>query len=56
MAREPSRIVWVGRFPTSQSTTTPIDGFRQKCDAFLAAVDDAGAIGKAIDMSIGWAS
>jgi hypothetical protein len=43
MAREPSGIVWVSRFPTSQSTATLIDGFRQKCDAFLAALADAGA-------------
>jgi hypothetical protein len=43
MAREPSGVVWVGRFPTSKSTTTLIDGFRQKCDAFLAALDNAGA-------------
>jgi hypothetical protein len=43
MAREPSGAVWVGRFPTSKSTTTLVDGFRQKCDAFLAALDDAGA-------------
>lgn len=43
MAREPSGVVWVGRFPTSRSTATLIDGFRQKCDAFLAALADAGA-------------
>jgi hypothetical protein len=43
MARELSGIAWVGRFPTSRSTDTLIDGFRQKCDAFLAALNDAGA-------------
>jgi hypothetical protein len=43
MARELSGVVWVGRFPTSKSTATLVDGFRQKCDAFLAALGDAGA-------------
>jgi hypothetical protein len=43
MAREPSGIDWVERFPTSKSTETLIDGFRQKCEAFLAALQDAGA-------------
>ncbi len=43
MARELSGVVWVERFPTSRSTATLIDGFRQKCDAFLAALADAGA-------------
>jgi hypothetical protein len=43
MAREPSGIAWVERFPTSNSTATLISGFRQKCDAFLAALGDAGA-------------
>jgi hypothetical protein len=43
MAREPSGVVWVERFPTSRSTATLIDGFRQKCDAFLAALANAGA-------------
>jgi hypothetical protein len=43
MAREPSGVVWVERFPTSRSTASLIDGFRQKCDAFLAALADAGA-------------
>jgi hypothetical protein len=32
------------RFPTSRSTETLVDGFRQKCDAFLAALQDAGAV------------
>src|ERR1700730_14619083 len=44
MAREPSGVAWVGRFPTSKSTETLVDGFRRKCDAFLAALKDAGAI------------
>src|SRR5262245_10881995 len=43
MARELSGEVWVSRFPTSKSTDTLIDGFRQKCDAFLAALKEAGA-------------
>jgi hypothetical protein len=43
MARELSGVAWVKRFPTSKSTDTLIDGFRQKCDAFLAALEDAGA-------------
>jgi hypothetical protein len=43
MAKEPSGVVWVSRFPTSQLTTTLVDGFRQKCDAFLAALNTAGA-------------
>ena len=43
MAREPSGVVWVERFPTSGSTATLVDGFRQKCEAFLAALADAGA-------------
>jgi len=44
MAREPSGVAWVERFPTSRSTDTLVDGFRQKCDAFLAALKDAGAV------------
>ena len=44
MARELSGPVWVERFPTSKSTETLIDGFRQKCDAFLTALEDAGAV------------
>jgi len=43
MARELSGIAWVDRFPTSKSTETLVDGFREKCDAFLAALEDAGA-------------
>lgn len=43
MAQEPSGVVWVGRFPTSRSTATLVDGFRQNCDAFLAALADADA-------------
>jgi len=43
MAREPSGIAWVERFPTSKSTDGLIDGFRQRCEAFLAALQDAGA-------------
>src|SRR5262249_36784447 len=43
MAKEPSGIIWVDRFPTSKSTDTLVDGFRQKCDAFLAALKNAGA-------------
>jgi hypothetical protein len=43
MARELSGIAWVERFPTSKTTDTLIDGFRQKCEAFFAALEDAGA-------------
>jgi hypothetical protein len=43
MAKELSGLVWVDRFPTSTSTDTLADGFRQKCNAFLAALKDAGA-------------
>jgi hypothetical protein len=43
MARELSGVAWVERFPTSKSTDTLTDGFRQKCEAFLAALKDAGA-------------
>jgi len=43
MTQELSGIAWVGRFPTSKSTETLVDGFRQKCEAFLAALEDAGA-------------
>ena len=34
---------WVERFPTSKSPDSLADGFRQNCQAFLAALDDAGA-------------
>ena len=44
MAREPSGVAWIERFPTSRSTDTLVDGFRQKCDAFLAALKAAGAV------------
>src|ERR1700720_2859550 len=43
MARELSGLAWVERFPTSKSTDSLADGFRQKCEAFLAALKDAGA-------------
>jgi hypothetical protein len=43
MARELSGVAWVERFPTSQSTHTLIDGFRQSCEAFLAALEEGGA-------------
>ena len=43
MAREPSGIVWVERFPTSKLTDALVDDFREKCDAFLSALEDAGA-------------
>jgi len=43
MARELSGVAWVRRFPTSKSTNTLVDGFRQKCDAFLAALEEADA-------------
>jgi hypothetical protein len=43
MTRELSGLAWVERFPTSKSTDTLVDGFRQKCEAFLAALKDAGA-------------
>ncbi len=44
MARELSGVAWVARFPTSNSTETLVDCFRQKWEAFLAALEDAGAI------------
>src|SRR5262249_54399334 len=44
MARELSGVAWVELFPTSKSTGTLVDGFRQKCEAFLAALEDAGAV------------
>jgi hypothetical protein len=40
---EPSGPAWVDRFPTSRTTDTLEDGFRPKCDAFLAALRAAGA-------------
>jgi hypothetical protein len=43
MTKELSGISWVGRFPTSKLTETLVNGFRQKCEAFLAALEDAGA-------------
>ena len=43
MVRELSGLAWVPRFPTSKSTDSLVDGFRQKCEAFLAALADAGA-------------
>src|SRR5215831_9873173 len=43
MARELSGAIWVNRFPTSKSTDTLADGFRQNCDAFLAALANAEA-------------
>jgi hypothetical protein len=43
MSRELSGAAWVERFPTSKSTDTLVDGFRQKCEAFLAALADADA-------------
>jgi hypothetical protein len=43
MARELSGIAWVDRFPTSRSTETLVD-FRQKCELFLAALEDADAL------------
>ena len=43
MTQELSGVAWVRRFPTSKSTETLVDGFRQKCEAFLAALQDAGA-------------
>ncbi len=43
MPKELSGPVWVPRFPTSKSTSTLIDGFRQGCDAFIGALKDAGA-------------
>jgi hypothetical protein len=42
-AREPSGPKWVKRFPTSRSTATLVPDFRQKCEAFLAALKAAGA-------------
>jgi hypothetical protein len=44
MARELSGAAWVERFPTSKSTDALVDGFRQKCEAFLAALKDASAV------------
>ena len=43
MARELSGVAWVPRFPTSKSTSTLVGGFGDKCDAFIAALRDAGA-------------
>jgi hypothetical protein len=43
MAREPSGVAWVERFPTSRLTEALATGFRQKCEAFLAALEEAGA-------------
>lgn len=43
MAKELSGAAWVARFPTSKSTSTLVDGFRPKCDAFIAALKAAGA-------------
>jgi hypothetical protein len=43
MAKELSGPIWVKRFPTSKATSTLIDDFRKKCDAFLAALETAGA-------------
>jgi hypothetical protein len=43
MAKEPSGVVWVERFPTSRLTDALAEGFRQNCEAFLSALDDAGA-------------
>ena len=43
MVRELSGLAWVPRFPTSKSVDSLVDGFRQKCEAFLAALADAGA-------------
>lgn len=40
---EPSGPAWVDRFPTSQTTDTLESSFRPKCEAFLAALKDAGA-------------
>ncbi len=42
-AREPSGPKWVKRFPTSHATSTLAPDFRQKCEAFLAALKAAGA-------------
>jgi hypothetical protein len=43
MAKKPSGVVWVERFPTSRLTDALAEGFRQNCEAFLSALDDAGA-------------
>jgi hypothetical protein len=43
MAKELSGPIWVDRFPTSNSTDTLADDFRPKCEAFLAALKNAGA-------------
>ncbi len=42
MAKEPSGVVWVPRFPTSRSTSTLVPDFRDRCDAFLAAIREGG--------------
>ena len=46
MARELSGIVWVDRFPTSNETSTLVEDFRDSCDDFIGALEDAGAIVK----------
>ena len=43
VAKELSGVIWVSRFPTSHWTETLVDGFREKCDAFLGALESAGA-------------
>jgi hypothetical protein len=43
MPNELSGAQWVSRFPTSRTTDTLSDDFRPKCEAFLAALRDAGA-------------
>jgi len=43
MAKEPSGVVWVERFPTSRKTDSLVPDFRDRCDDFLGALQDAGA-------------
>jgi hypothetical protein len=41
-AKELSGIVWVGRFPDAKNTSALADGFREGCEAFIAAMKTGG--------------
>jgi hypothetical protein len=41
-AKELSGVVWVGRFPDANDTSTLADGFREGCDALIAAMKAGG--------------
>jgi hypothetical protein len=43
MAKELSGVVWVPRFPTSKLIADLADDFRPKCQAFVGALEAAGA-------------